>query len=51
MPIGGKSLGDQIAAEIDFYGENCDYQDFEKSWLLVTVLMDLLKENKLRVLN
>lgn len=52
MPIEGKSFGDQIPADIDFYGRNCDYTDFEMGWLLLIILEGLLKENyKLSVLN
>lgn len=47
-----KSLVDPVAAEMDCYGRNCDYKDFEMGWLLLTTLEDLLEENyKLRILN
>lgn len=40
-----KSLGDQVAAEMDCYGRKFDYKDSERDWLLLPVLEDLLEEN------
>ena len=47
-----KSLGDQVAAEMDCYGRKFDYKDSERDWLLLTALEDLLEENdKFRIRN